>query len=59
MTNRSSNPVTTQETTAVLVREPDLTVKDLANRLDVNRQFMAGFLAALEERGGFREGRLG
>lgn len=36
---------------AALAKEPALTVKDLADRLDVNRQFMAGFLAALEERG--------
>lgn len=34
-----------------LAKEPGLTVKDLAGRADVNRQFMAGFLAALEERG--------
>ena len=36
---------------AALGKEPGLTVKDLAERLNVNRQFMAGFLAALEELG--------
>ena len=51
MTNRSSKPVTTQEIKAMLEKEPGLSVNDLANRLDMNRQFMAGFLAALEERG--------
>ena len=34
-----------------LVKQPGLSVKELATRLRVNRQFMAGFLAALEERG--------
>ena len=51
MTNRSSKPVTTQKIKAALENEPGLSVKDLATRLAVNRQFMAGFLAALEERG--------
>ena len=59
MAKRSSKPVTSEELKAALAKEPGLTVKDLANRLDVDRQFMAGFLAALEERGGFREGRSG
>lgn len=31
--------------------QPGLSVKDLASRLKVNRQFMAGFLSALEEQG--------
>ena len=34
-----------------LIREPGLTVKDLAERLKTNRQFMAGFLSALQEKG--------
>ena len=51
ITNRSSKPIITQGIKAALENEPGLSVKDLANRLDVNRQFMAGFLAALEEWG--------
>ena len=35
----------------ILAKEPGLSVKDLASELGVNRQFMAGFLTALEERG--------
>lgn len=35
----------------ILSREPGLSVKELASRLSANRQFMAGFLTALEERG--------
>lgn len=50
MTNKSSIPVTTRAVKAALAKELGLTVKDLADRLGVNRQFMAGFLAALEER---------
>lgn len=49
--HRSSKPVTTVGLKAALSKEPGLTVKDLAGRLEINRQFMAGFLAALEERG--------
>lgn len=35
----------------ILVREPGLSVKELAERLSTNRQFMAGVLKVLEERG--------
>jgi predicted transcriptional regulator len=35
----------------ILAKEPGLSVKDLASGLGVNRQFMAGYLTALEERG--------
>lgn len=51
MTKRSSTPVTTRAVKAALAKEPGLTIKDIADRLDVNRQFMAGYLAALQERG--------
>lgn len=50
-TKRSSRATTTQRLKAALAKEPGQTIKDLAGRLDVNRQFMAGYLAALEERG--------
>jgi len=35
----------------LLAKTPGLSVKELARASDVNRQFMAGFLVALEERG--------
>jgi len=47
----SAEPELAQKVKAALRDEPGLTVKDLAARVGVNRQFMAGFLAALEERG--------
>jgi predicted ArsR family transcriptional regulator len=50
-TKKASVTVTTRAIQAALAREPGLTVKDLADQVGVNRQFMAGFLAALEERG--------
>jgi len=41
----------TQQVTSALTKEPGMTVKGLAELLHLNRQFMAGFLSALEERG--------
>ena len=41
----------TEKTRTSLMNQPGLSIMDLASRLDVNRQFMAGFLSALEERG--------
>jgi len=41
----------THQVKQILTKEPGLSVKDLASRLGLNRQFMAGFLTALEERG--------
>gem|GEM_PF-5493503 len=41
----------TDQTKTALTNQPGLSVKDLASGLGVNRQFMAGFLTALEERG--------
>lgn len=49
MTKQSPNDVT-QKIKFALEKEPGLTVKDLVARVGVNRQFMVGFLAALEER---------
>ena len=51
MANRSPKPVNTWDLKAALAKEPGLIVKALAGSLHVKRQFMAGFLAALEERG--------
>lgn len=47
----ASKGVTRRKVRAALEKEPGLTIKDLADRLDINRQFMAGFLAALDEQG--------
>jgi predicted transcriptional regulator len=41
----------TQQVARSLDAEPGMTVKGLASALNLNRQFMAGFLSALEERG--------
>ncbi|MBI2304465.1 MAG: MarR family transcriptional regulator [Chloroflexi bacterium] len=51
ITKGSSKSPITHRVKATLATEPGLSVKDLAERLKVNRQFMAGFLAALEEMG--------
>ena len=40
----------TKQVKAALAKEPGLSVKDLAERLNVNRQFMSGYLAALKDR---------
>lgn len=44
-------PDLTSKIKAILESQPGLAVKDLAERLHTNRQFMSGFLAALEEHG--------
>ncbi len=41
----------TRKVKEILSKEPGLSVKELAERLDTNRQFMAGVLKVLEERG--------
>lgn len=51
MTTEKMAPDITEQVTSVLAKEPGMTVKGLAAALEVNRQFMAGFLLALEERG--------
>lgn len=58
-TKRSSKDSTAQRLKAVLAKEPGQTIKDLAKRLEVNRQFMAGYLAAMEERGEIVSRRVG
>ena len=40
----------TKRVKAALAKEPGLSVKDMATRLELNRQFMAGALAIIEER---------
>ena len=41
----------TTKVRAALLKEPGLSVNELVERLQVNRQFMLGYLAALEDRG--------
>ncbi|MBI4339813.1 MAG: MarR family transcriptional regulator [Chloroflexi bacterium] len=50
-TRKGVKPALTKNVKAALKKEPGLTVKDLAERLEINRQFMAGALAVLEEKG--------
>lgn len=47
-TKRSGKAALTKNIKSALSKEPGLTVKDLANLLDINRQFMAGVLAVLD-----------
>lgn len=47
-TNKIDN---TSKIKEILKNEPGLSIKDMADRLTTNRQFMAGFLTALEENG--------
>lgn len=56
---RASKASTARRLKAVLAKEPGQTIKALAARLEVNRQFMAGYLAALEEQGELLSRRVG
>jgi len=49
ITNESNKPGFASTITEILDKEPGLTVKELAERLKTNRQFMAGVLKVLEE----------
>ncbi len=40
-----------QKIKEILSKNPGLSIKEIANMLDVNRQFMAGYLASMEENG--------
>jgi len=35
----------------ILAKTPGLSIKEIAKAVDINRQFMAGFLTAMEENG--------
>jgi predicted transcriptional regulator len=35
----------------ILLKTPGLSIKEIAKEVGINRQFMAGFLAAMEENG--------
>jgi len=51
ITDKTAKENSVHQIKQILSKEPGLSVKDLASRLGLNRQFMAGFLTALEERG--------
>ena len=50
ITNGTDKTEFTHQVRGILAREPGLSVKELAERLKTNRQFMAGVLRVLEER---------
>lgn len=58
-TRTSTNQDLATHVKAALAAEPGLTVKDLALRVSVNRQYMAGFLDVLEEMGWVYHRRVG
>ncbi len=51
ITNRTDKPDFASQVKEILSKEPGLSVKELAERLKTNRQYMAGILKVLEERG--------
>jgi predicted transcriptional regulator len=59
ISDKSAKEAMTHQVKQILAKEPGLSVKDLASRLGLNRQFMAGFLTALEERGGVYHRQVG
>ncbi len=51
ITNGTGKTKFTHKVNEILSKEPGLSVKELSERLSTNRQFMAGVLKVLEERG--------
>jgi len=51
ITNKTDKPDFASQVKQILSKEPGLSVKELAERLKTNRQYMAGMLKVLEERG--------
>ena len=51
ITNGTDKTELTGKIREILSKEPGLSVKELSERLNTNRQFMAGVLKVLEERG--------
>lgn len=49
ITNGSGKPEFVSQVKAILEKEPGLSVKELAEKLKTNRQYMAGALKVLEE----------
>jgi predicted transcriptional regulator len=50
ITDRGNKPDFAGQVIEILSKEPGLSVKELAEKLTTNRQFMAGVLKVLEER---------
>ncbi len=50
ITNGTNKSELTYKVIEILSKEPGLSVKELAEKLKANRQFMAGVLKVLEER---------
>ena len=50
ITNGTNKTDFTRKVKEILSKEPGLSVKELAERLKTNRQFMAGVLKVLDER---------
>jgi len=50
ITNGTNKTDFTRKVKEILSKEPGLSVKELAERLNTNRQFMAGVLKVLDER---------
>jgi DNA-binding MarR family transcriptional regulator len=50
ITHRTDKPDFASQVKGILNKEPGLSVKELAERLKTNRQYMAGILSVLEER---------
>jgi predicted transcriptional regulator len=51
ITNSDDKPDFSRTVRETLAKDPGLSVKELAERLKTNRQFMAGVLKVLEQRG--------
>lgn len=51
ITNKTDKPDFASQVKEILSKEPGLSVKELAEKLNTNRQYMAGMLRVLEERG--------
>jgi predicted transcriptional regulator len=51
--------VMTSKIAELLEKDPGQTIKELAEKLDMNRSFLAGYLRALEEQNYVRSKRVG
>ncbi|MEM3875216.1 MAG: hypothetical protein QXU45_08830 [Candidatus Bathyarchaeia archaeon] len=49
--NANTSSFLSQKVKRILSESPGLSIKEIAKAVDVNRQFMAGFLTAMEESG--------
>jgi predicted transcriptional regulator len=51
ITDNNFNASLSKKVKKILSKNPGLSIKEIAKAVDVNRQFMAGFLTAMEENG--------